>query len=64
MREKYKSASYMAGFRSPQVQIQITPFMWGIQWGYSTYRIGLCLGPLAVVLWFRGSKFEVESVKD
>lgn len=41
------------GSLGPQIQIQITPLQWGIGACIGSSRIGIHLGPLAVVLWYR-----------
>jgi hypothetical protein len=55
-----KSINALIGFRSPQIQIQITPLQWGIGGCIGTSRIGLHLGPVAVVLWFRFGDWEMD----
>lgn len=49
-----------AGLWSPQVQIQITPFYWGVSLGFSRTKLALKVGPVAVALWvaIRGLKAE------
>lgn len=62
MKNQYKDTARNAivGFRGPQIQIQITPLQWGIGGCIGSSRIGIHLGPVAVVLWFRLTEWECE----
>lgn len=41
------------GWRNPQIQIQLTPLSWGLAFGLSKGHIGILVGPLAIVIWYR-----------
>jgi len=51
--KKYKSTVALCGWATPQILIQISPFRWGIGVGFGSRKIGVCLGPLSVSIWFR-----------
>ena len=48
------------GWLTPQVDIQITPFEWGVALCWSRRRVGLRVGPVAAMLWFRWVKFDAK----
>ncbi len=51
--EKYRWLAVNAGFRCPQIKIQIQPLYWGLGIGWGSHKIALTLGPVSVALWFR-----------
>ncbi len=58
--DKYRVAYIEAGWECPQIQIQIqvTPFKWGLGSGAGANRFSLLVGPLAIAVWFKVSRFE------
>jgi len=55
---RYRLAIVEAGWRSPQLQIQVMPFKWGLAIGFGKEWIGIVVGPLAVIVWCRSCPFE------
>lgn len=49
--------SVEAGWRSPQLQVQITPLSWGLAYGHSPRHIGVQIGPIAVAVKYRLCSF-------
>ena len=58
MKERWFEAR--AGWLTPQLDIQVTPLEWGIGFCLDNKRVGLRLGPVAMLLWFRWTKFEMD----
>lgn len=48
------------GLWCPQVQIQITPFRWGLAYGISWTKVAFMLGPITVAIWFTFRHFGAE----
>lgn len=57
MKERWFEAR--AGWLTPQLDIQVTPLEWGIGMCWNNSRVGFQLGPVAMLLWFRWTKFEM-----
>lgn len=56
---KYRSWIASVGTLSPQVQIQITPLMWGVEFGIGEWSVGAKVGPIAIRAWFGYSAFRM-----
>jgi len=47
-----------AGWLTPQFDFQITPLEWGVAICWDNKRIGIRVGPIAMMVWLRWTKFE------
>ena len=56
--DNYGVAFVEAGWECPQIQIQVTPFKWGLGAGAGTNRVSLLVGPVAISIWLKVSRFE------
>jgi hypothetical protein len=61
---KYRCCQAWAGFRCPQLQIQITPLCWGLALGWGDEKLAAQVGPVAVALWFRMGTWQAEAYYD
>jgi hypothetical protein len=65
-KHRHRGFICQVGLWNPQIQLQITPFCWGVSVGFSRTKVAVQLGPMAIAIWLyvRGWKVECRTFSD
>ena len=61
--ELYYWAEAQIGWTAPQIQLQFTPFSWGLGGGYGNRKISLRVGPIGIMVWYWTCPFQKDVAK-